>query len=71
MLIIGEYDFADTWTVENIKNDQIVTANYFFQQILPVAIQILLIFVFMFVTLIMKDLITGLTVLPSVLSSDL
>ena len=61
MMMIGEFDFADTFTVEQIKKSQVVEYEGL-GVTFPVIIQLIMILLMFLITIIIGNLITGLTV---------
>jgi len=62
MLMIGEYDFSDTFRWNSIENSMVVSDSSWLKKIFPLIPQLLFIFVLVLVTIIIGNLITGLTV---------
>jgi hypothetical protein len=62
MLMLGEYDFTDTFTWGDITDSQVVTQEGFFRNMFPIFVQAIFILVLFLVSIIIADLITGLTV---------
>ena len=63
MLMIGEYDFIDTFTIQDIKKNQVYSnQDNFFWEVFPVIVQFVFILSLFFVSIIIGNLITGLTV---------
>ena len=61
MMMIGEFDFADTFTVEQIKKSQVVEYEGL-GVTFPVIIQLIMIILMFLITIVIGNLITGLTV---------
>ena len=61
IMMIGEYDFADNFTFSHISENQVVE-NSGFGKVFPVIVQILMILMMFLITIIIGNLITGLTV---------
>jgi hypothetical protein len=62
MLMIGEYDFTDTFTWASIKDSQVFSKEGVFRNMFPIFVQVVFILVLFLVSIIIANLITGLTV---------
>ena len=60
--MVGEYDFNDTFTIDKISAAQVIQKEGWLRQAFPVFVQIVFIFLLLFVTIIIANLIIGLTV---------
>jgi len=61
IMMIGEYDFADNFTFSHISENQVVPSTGF-GKAFPVIVQIIMILMMFLITIIIGNLITGLTV---------
>eukprot|EP00092_Neocalanus_flemingeri_P002050 GFUD01002188.1.p1 GENE.GFUD01002188.1~~GFUD01002188.1.p1 ORF type:complete len:420 (+),score=70.79 GFUD01002188.1:79-1260(+) len=62
MMMIGEYDFKDTFTWQKIKQSQTIATEGWFREVFPIFVQIVFIMLLFLVSIIIANLITGLTV---------
>ena len=62
MLMIGEYDFNGSFTWENIQKSQVISKAGWLQKVFPIFVQGVLVSAMFAVSIIISNLITGLTV---------
>ena len=62
MIMIGEFDFMDTFTWNDIKSAQVVTKEGLFKNIFPIFIQIVFLLALFFASIIIGNLILGIAV---------